>query len=138
MKSPTHDIPQLHAAGYLAMCALLKKHKGKSALSVPAKTVEKMLEAYEDMLDIIAFDRAKAQLANTELFPKLIIDRRLAGDHPLRIYREYRRMTQQKLADLSGVSRDMIAMIETGKKKGSIATNKKLAKALAIDLEDLV
>ncbi len=31
----------------------------------------------------------------------------------------------------------MIAMIETGKKTGSVASVKKLARALAVDLEDL-
>jgi transcriptional regulator with XRE-family HTH domain len=32
----------------------------------------------------------------------------------------------------------MIAMIETGKKNGSVATVKKLAGALKVELEDLV
>jgi DNA-binding XRE family transcriptional regulator len=136
MKQTTHtEMQPLHAAGYTALCALAKQSKGKKSLSVPVKTVTQMLEAYEDMLDIIAFDEAKKR--EEEHFPKELVDRLIAGDHALRVYREYRGMTQQKLANASGVSRDMIAMIETGKKNGSLATIKKLASALEIEIEDL-
>ena len=99
------------------------------------KTVKQMLKAYEDMLDIRAFDEAKKRGAET--FPKALVDRLIAGENRLRIYREYRGLTQAALASASGVSRDMIAMIETDKKTGSVTTIKKLARALAVELEDL-
>ncbi len=120
------------------MCDLAQQSKGKRSVNVPAKTLQQMLEAYEDMLDIIAYDAAKKANKSTEFFPKALVDRLVAGENPVRVYREHRTLTQQALSDASGVSRDMIAMIETAKKNGSIATNKKLAKALRVDLEDLV
>jgi mRNA interferase RelE/StbE len=104
-------------------------------MSVPVKTVKQMLRAYEDMQDMLAFDEAKKR--GGEYFPKELVDRLIAGENRLRIYREYRALTQAALATISGVSRDMIAMIETDKKTGSIATVKKLARALAVELEDL-
>lgn len=134
-QTPHEEMQPLHAAGYAALCDLAKQSKGKKSLSVPAKTVTQMLEAYEDMLDIIAFDHATKR--DEEYFPKELVDRLIAGDNALRVYREYRNLTQQALADVSGVSRDMIAMIETGKKNGSLATAKKLARALDVDIEDL-
>ena len=100
------------------------------------KTVRQMLRAYEDMLDILAFDEAKKR--GEEYFPKELVGRLIAGGNRLRIYREYRGLTQQALAGASGVSRDMIAMIETDKKNGSVATVKKLTRTLEVDLEDLV
>lgn len=92
-------------------------------------------KAYEDMLDVLAFDEAKKQ--GGETFPGELVDRLIAGGNRLRVYREYRGLTQAALAGASGVSRDMIAMIETGRKNGSIATVRKLARALAVDVEDL-
>ncbi len=130
-----HEMQPEQAAGYAALCDLAKLGKGKKSISVPVKTVKQMLKAYEDMLDILAFDEAKKRGA--EYFPKELVDRLIAGENRLRIYREYRGLTQAALADASGVSRDMIAMIETGKKTGSVATVKKLARALEVDLEDL-
>jgi transcriptional regulator with XRE-family HTH domain len=46
-------------------------------------------------------------------------------------------MTQENLAKAAGVSRPMIAGIEAGHKRGGIATLKKLAEALGIDLDHL-
>lgn len=126
---------QMQPTGYAELCDLAKHGKGKKSVSVPLKTVKQMLKAYEDMLDILAFDEAKKR--GEEYFPKELVDRLIAGGNRLRIYREYRSLTQQALAGASGVSRDMIAMIETDKKNGSVATVKKLARALAVELEDL-
>jgi DNA-binding XRE family transcriptional regulator len=125
-----------HRMGYAALCRLTKETKGKASLNVPVKTLRAMMEAYEDILDVLAYDAAKA--TKTEYFPKALADRLIAGVSPVKVFREHRGMTQQKLAALSGVSRDMIAMIETGKKNGSLTTIKKLAKALRVDIEDLV
>ncbi len=97
-------------------------------MSVPVKTDRQMLRAYEDMLDILAFDEAKKRGAET--FPKELVDRLITGENRLRIYREYRGLTQAALASASGVSRAMIAMIETDKKTGSVTTIKKLARGL--------
>ena len=133
--TPHQEMQVLHAAGYAALCELAKHSKGKKSMNVPVETVNRVLEAYEDMLDIIAFDDAKKRTAS--FVPKALVDRLIAGENPLRVYREHRAMTQQALADASGVSRDMIAMIETAKKNGSLATVKKLASALDIDIEDL-
>jgi len=123
------------AAGYAAMCQLATNSKGKKLMSVPVETIKQMLEAYEDMLDIVAFDAAKHH--EQEYLPKVVVDRLIEGENSLRVYREHRGLTQQVLANASGVSRDMIAMIETGRKNGSLATIKKLAGALDVDIEDL-
>lgn len=130
----THHSPL--PTGYVALCLLAKQMKGKSSIPVPVKTVRQMLEAYEDMLDVVAYDAARQHVE--EYFPKQLVDRLIAGENRLRVYREYRVLTQRALADASGVSRDMIAMIETNKKQGSLRTVKKLAAALKVSVEDIV
>jgi transcriptional regulator with XRE-family HTH domain len=71
------------------------------------------------------------------LVPLEITERRLAGESVVKIWREYRGMTQEALAKASGVSRPMIAAIESGHKRGGIATLKNLAGALGIGLDYL-
>ena len=55
----------------------------------------------------------------------------------VKVWRQHRGLTQEDLAKASGVSRPMIAAIETGHKKGGIDTLKKLSRALKIDLDNL-
>lgn len=52
--------------------------------------------------------------------------------------RKDRGMTQQELADASGVSRISIARYETGVKTPSIASTYKLAKALDVPFDELI
>ncbi len=67
-----------------------------------------------------------------------IVERRIDGESPVKVWREYRGMTQERLAEASKVSRPMIAAIEAGTKKGAIGTLKRLAAALQVDLETLL
>lgn len=58
-------------------------------------------------------------------------------DHPLKILRHYRNMTQAELAKASGISRPYLTEIETGKKDGSLRAMKALAEALEVNVGDL-
>lgn len=80
MKHTPHR--EMQAAGYAALCDLATLGKGKKSINVPVKTVKQMLKAYEDMLDILAFDEAKKRGA--EYFPKELVDRLIAGENRLR------------------------------------------------------
>ncbi|MGA2772422.1 MAG: helix-turn-helix transcriptional regulator [Bryobacteraceae bacterium] len=93
----------------------------------------------EMLADVRAYDAAKGRLerGEDELIPLEITERRLAGESPVRIWRDHRALTQEALAKVSKVSRAMIAAIEAGHKTGGIATLKKLAPALNVDLENL-
>ncbi len=52
--------------------------------------------------------------------------------------RESKKMSQGKLARVSGVAQSTISYIESGQKNPSIATVLKLAKALDIDVNALI
>ena len=68
----------------------------------------------------------------TEL-PQEVLDAVFARqEHPLKILRRHRGMTQDALAAAAGVSRPYLTEIETGKKEGSIAAMKAIAGALSI------
>jgi DNA-binding XRE family transcriptional regulator len=91
------------------------------------------------LADVKAYDAVKARIerGEDEIVPFAITERRMAGDNPVKIWREYRELTQEGLAAASKVSREMIAAIEAGHKKGGIQMLKKLATALNVDLDDI-
>ena len=101
---------------------------------------DRLVEAAEDLADIATSERIKAAIASgeEELIPSALVDRMLAGESPLRVYREYRQLTQAALAIASGVNRVQIADIEARRKSGSVETIRRLAEALKVTMEDLV
>ena len=113
--------------------------KGKEFAVVPVKELRKLMEDAEMLADVKAYDAAKARLENgeDELIPLEISERRLGGEAALRIWREYRKLTQEQLAKKSKVSRALIAAIETHRKAGSVGTWKKLGAALDVSWEQL-
>lgn len=113
--------------------------KGREFAVIPVEQLQRLMEDAEMLADVKAYDAAKARLerGENELVPLEITERRLAGEDPLKVWREYRGLTQEELAMESGVSRVLIAAIETKRKGGSLATIKKLAKTLNVDWESL-
>ncbi len=100
------------------------------------KDFEAMLERMEELEDIVAFDRATQ--SEEEGFPAAIAKRLIAGENPILVFRQHRRMTQEALAAQAGISEGMVSKMESGFKVGSVATIRAIAKALNVDIDDLV
>jgi len=64
--------------------------------------------------------------------------RLLAGESPVRIWREKRGMTQKALAAAAHIPAGYLSEIETGKKPGSVAVYGRLAQTLAVPMEEFV
>ncbi|MBW7922298.1 MAG: helix-turn-helix transcriptional regulator [Rubellimicrobium sp.] len=105
-------------------------------VTIPRAEYEALLAAREDLDDIAAYDRAMA--GGGEGIPDDYVGRILDGESPVRVYRDFRGLTQQALAAASGVNRVYIAEIEAGKKPGSAAALKNLARALGVGVDDLI
>jgi DNA-binding XRE family transcriptional regulator len=112
---------------------------GRSFAVVPVEDLQRLMEDAEMLADMKAYDSAKRRLkrGEDELIPLEIVERRVEGENAVKIWREYRGLTQENLAKASNVSRSMIAAIEASRKKGGIGTLKKLAAALRVDLDNL-
>src|SRR5271157_1564511 len=111
--------------------------KGKEFALIPMAALQKLMEDAEMLADVKAYDAAKARLEDgeDELIPLEITERRLRGEPALRIWREHRKLTQERLAKKAKVSRALIAAIETKRKVGSVTTWKKLGAALDVSWE---
>jgi DNA-binding XRE family transcriptional regulator len=71
--------------------------------------------------------------------PDDVLDQLAIGkDHPVKIIRKYRGLTQSTLAQSAGLSRPYLTEIETGRKSGSIAALQTLARALRVSPEILL
>ena len=78
-----------------------------------------------------------------EHIPAAVIDRLANGEAPVRVWREHRGLSLRALAEKAGISAAMLSEIENGeiengKKEGSMRTLAALARALGLDLDDLV
>lgn len=58
-------------------------------------------------------------------------------EHPVKIIRNFRSLTQNDLAKQAGISRPYLTEIETGKKEGSLRAMKSIAQALGVSINDL-
>jgi len=70
--------------------------------------------------------------------PVDMVKRILAGESPVRIWRERRGLKATELAQASGLTSAYISEIENGKKPGSIDAFRKLARALGVTVDDLL
>jgi transcriptional regulator with XRE-family HTH domain len=62
----------------------------------------------------------------------------LAGESPVKVWREKRGRSQRELAAAAGVGAGYLAEIETGRKPGSVVALARLGKALQVQIEDLI
>ncbi|MFB2550933.1 helix-turn-helix domain-containing protein [Ensifer soli] len=94
---------------------------------------------YEDLVDGFQAAEIMARVAaGEETWPHALVVELLSTDSRIRTYRTYRGMTVTELAEAAGISQPYLSEIENGKKTGSVDVLKRIAKALRVDLDDLV
>ncbi len=99
----------------------------------------KPVEAQEMLEDLRAYDDAKARIeAGEELIPSTVAYALLDGKNPIRVWREYRGLTQQQLAEKVGISKPYLSQLESGKRSGTTDVLMSIAQALNVGLEELV
>lgn len=113
------------------------KRDGKRLFAViPWDEYERLRDAAEMDADVRLYDDALAR--DDEYFPIEVVDRLLANENPIKVYREYRGLTQQRLAQSAGIGKSYLSQIESGKRGGSSKVLRAIAKALDVDLDDVV
>jgi ribosome-binding protein aMBF1 (putative translation factor) len=100
---------------------------------------ERLQEAAENYADICASVAAQERAASGEEYiPGELLDRIFAGESALKVWREYRGLTQEQLAAKVGKQGSWLAKIENGKLEGGIQVWRKLAAALEVELDDIL
>lgn len=103
---------------------------------VPIEIWNRVRHLIEEAGDVALFDAAKAQDSGFRV-PAAVLDAELAGDHPIKAWRNYRRMTQDALAQASGLSKPYLSQIENRSRAGSREALRRLAKALNVPCDIL-
>lgn len=106
---------------------------------IPYEDYRRIVEELAELADLRAFDQAKHELGTgeDEIVPAAVVKRLADGEHPLRVWREHRGLTQRALADAAGVGKSYVCQLEAGTKVGAVGTLRALAAALTIELDDL-
>jgi DNA-binding XRE family transcriptional regulator len=115
--------------------------KGKPAFAVlPYDEYIALRELAEDAEDAAALARFAKRYASgkEETVPVEVVDRLLAGESPLRVWRELRGMTAAQVAAAVQITPAHISKVEAGKGEPSVALLKRLARVLRVDMEALV
>jgi hypothetical protein len=76
--------------------------------------------------------------AGEPTIPHEVVEAIHKGVHPVRAWRTHRRITLQQLAKAGQIPVGYLSEIETGKKPGSIAAYRSLARALGTEIDMLV
>lgn len=100
-----------------------------------------LIEAYENAAEalVLAEVRAREAAGAAEYVPVEIAERIfVGGDHPVRVWREYRGLTLSALAREARLAQSYVSEIEHGRKRGSVRALAALAKALRVEIEDLL
>jgi DNA-binding XRE family transcriptional regulator len=106
---------------------------------IPYEEYERLLEEAEMLHDVRAYDEAKKAISEgEELVPGEVTYAILDGGNPVRVWREYRGLTQQQLAEAAGISVPYLSQLESGKRRGSAEVLAAIAKELELSLDDIV
>lgn len=106
---------------------------------LPWAEYQLLLEALDDRLDAAALtDFAQRLTGGEETVPDAVVARLLAGENPIKVWREHRGLTQAALAHAAELTQSMVAMIERNDRRGTADTLSALARALGVELDDLV
>ena len=113
---------------------------GERLAVLPETDYLALVEAAEDAADAMAVQRWKAAMeaGEEEMLPADFVDRILAGESPVRVWREHRGMSAQALSEASSIAQSYLSQIETGKRDGTVETMAKIAKALGVLVDDLL
>lgn len=104
------------------------------SLEVRVMDLEQKVADLETTLREITSGRVKSADPNVVGVPAAVLKRISDGEHPVRVVRQFRLMTQKELGELCGIRPNHISAIERGMSYG-LKTAKRLADALAVPVD---
>lgn len=108
----------------------------RKASYVRRAELDDVLERIADLED--AMHIKKIEVRNEPKLPIELADRMIAGESPVRIWREHAGLSLNALAKKAKIPASYLSEIENGKKPGSVAAYRKLASVLGVTIDDLV
>ncbi|MBY3472091.1 helix-turn-helix domain-containing protein [Rhizobium laguerreae] len=112
---------------------------GERLAVIPEAEYLRMIEALEDRLDVEAAREILARIKDgtEEVIPAEFVNRLLDGENTVKVWREFREMTVDELAEKAGIGVSDLSAIETSECDGSFGSIKKIAAALRVSVDEL-
>ena len=140
---------RLAEAGDLVAVPVNKLHELRAGYQELVAKIDVILEGVDagesnsdpaDAADAAAVRHIRERLAAgaEELVPAAVVKRLDSGESPVRVFREWRGMTQGQLATAIEVDQSFISKIEAGTKHPNAANLGRLARTLRIDADLLL
>lgn len=95
-------------------------------------------EGPEDRFDAALAQRARVEQADQEAVPVEVVRRLSGGEAPLTVWREHRGLSRAELAAAAQVPAELLAEVEGGRGDVKLRLMHAIARALSVDLDDLV
>ncbi|HVI99265.1 MAG TPA: helix-turn-helix transcriptional regulator [Sphingomonas sp.] len=112
---------------------------GNRMAVLPENEYRQLLDVAEDREDRdAAIEAEERRSSGEEYVPASVVDALLAGESPLRVWRQYRGLTQTELASRIDVSKMTISGMEKRSRSGSVKVWRALSDALDVSLDDLL
>ena len=106
---------------------------------LPYETYLRLIEDAEMLADERDYDAAVQAIADgEELVPAEVVYALLDGGNPIRVWREYRGLSQGELAERPGNSPSYLSQLESGKRDGTTDVLSAIAAALELRIDDLI
>lgn len=117
--------------------------KGEEFALVPMQKFEKFSQAMEELEDKRDIEEAKATLKKIakdeeQFYPLEIVEKLCSGENAIKLFREYRNLSVNDLAQKINKSADYVRKLENGNRRGTVDVLKDIARALQIDCELLL
>lgn len=119
---------------------VIKKGDKPEWAILPYEAYLQLVEKAEMLEDIQDYDSAKAALArgDEELIPSEVVYAILDGENAIKVWREYRGLSQQEVAESAGISVPYLSQLERNKRKGSLVVLSAVARVLEVSLDNIV
>ncbi len=119
---------------------IIKRDSKPEYAILPYEQYLALLEKAEMLQDIHDYDRVKESLKKRkdECIPAEVLFSILDGQNPIKVWREFRQLTQQQLADTIHISKPYLSQIESGKRTGTVEILSSIANALNVSLEQIM
>jgi ribosome-binding protein aMBF1 (putative translation factor) len=112
---------------------------GQKMAMLPVADYERLLDLAEDKVDALAAMRAEQRRRDGEEYlPVEMVDRIMAGESALKVWRNHRGMSLEALGTATGVRKSFLSEIENGKARGAPSLWRKLAEALNVSADDIL
>jgi DNA-binding XRE family transcriptional regulator len=107
---------------------------------IPYKEYLRLVAEAEMLQDVRDYDATLEAIAqgDEEIIPSEVVYAILEGANPIRVWRQYRGLTQQQLSEAAGISKPYLSQIELGKRTGRTEVLTAIANALNLTLDDIV